>query len=57
MENNTNNKEIPTAITREHLEVIDLHTFACSDDETLLGLTDAEGREFVIHLTNYIKGL
>ena len=53
MENNTNNTEIPTAITRDHVEVIDLHTFACNGDETLLGLRDAEDREFVIHFSTH----
>ena len=53
MENNTNNTEIPTAITRDHVEVMDLHTFACTGDETLLGVRDVEDREFVIYFSTH----
>ena len=36
-----------------YLEVIDLHTFACNEDETLLGVTDAENREIVISFSTF----
>jgi hypothetical protein len=36
-----------------YIETIDVHTFACNKDETILGVTDSDNREIVISFSTF----